>query len=91
MRTCNAQADARRARALAPELAQAHLALSFMSDNTLNFPQADAAYARALKLAPGINLDPNFKPAYGPRAGLRQAGTSCGRPGQVDGADGIGR
>jgi TolB-like protein/Flp pilus assembly protein TadD len=48
-----AQADARQALALAPDLAQAHLALAFFSYNTLNFTQASEAYERALALAPG--------------------------------------
>jgi tetratricopeptide (TPR) repeat protein len=48
-----ATADARRALALAPDLAQAHLALAFVSDNTLNFTQANDEYQRALALAPG--------------------------------------
>ena len=48
-----AQADARQALALAPDLAQAHLALAYVSDNTLDFKQASEAYERALALAPG--------------------------------------
>src|SRR5256885_9919978 len=44
-----AQADARQALALAPDLAQAHLALAFVADNTLDFTQASAAYERALE------------------------------------------
>jgi TolB-like protein/Flp pilus assembly protein TadD len=48
-----AQADARQALALAPDLAQAHLALAFVSDNTLDFTQANYEYERALALAPG--------------------------------------
>ena len=48
-----ALADARQALALAPDLAQAHLALAEVSENTLNFTQANEAYERALGLAPG--------------------------------------
>ena len=48
-----AQADARQALTLAPDLAQAHLALAFVSDGTLDFTQASEAYERALALAPG--------------------------------------
>jgi TolB-like protein/tetratricopeptide (TPR) repeat protein len=48
-----AQADARQALALAPDLAQAHLASAFVSDNTLDFTPASEAYERALALAPG--------------------------------------
>ena len=47
------QADARQALALAPDLAQAHLALAYVLDNTLDFTQASAAYERARALAPG--------------------------------------
>ena len=48
-----AQADARQALILAPDLAQAHVALAFVSENTLDFTQANEEYERALALAPG--------------------------------------
>ena len=48
-----AQADARQALILAPDLAQAHLALADVSESTLDFTQASEAYERALALAPG--------------------------------------
>ncbi len=49
-----AQADARQALALAPDLAQAHLALAEVSEfGNLDFTQANEAYERALALAPG--------------------------------------
>jgi TolB-like protein/Flp pilus assembly protein TadD len=48
-----AQADARQALALAPDLAPAQLALAYVADNTLDFTQASEAYERALALAPG--------------------------------------
>ncbi len=49
-----AQADARQALALAPDLAEAHLALASVLDGgDLDFKQAGAAYARAVALAPG--------------------------------------
>jgi TolB-like protein/tetratricopeptide (TPR) repeat protein len=48
-----AQADARQALALAPDLAQAHVALASVLENTLDFTQANAEYERALALAPG--------------------------------------
>jgi TolB-like protein/Flp pilus assembly protein TadD len=49
-----AQADARQALALAPDLAEAHLALAFASETgTLDFTQASKEYERALALAPG--------------------------------------
>ena len=49
-----AQADARQALALAPDLAQAHVALADVSEiGTLDFTQASEEYDRALALAPG--------------------------------------
>ncbi|HEY6619793.1 MAG TPA: TIR domain-containing protein [Steroidobacteraceae bacterium] len=49
-----AQADARQALALAPELAYAHLALALVSENgILDFTQASESYERARALAPG--------------------------------------
>jgi TolB-like protein len=49
-----AQADARQALALAPDLAQAHLAAAYISELvTLDFTQASNAFQRALALAPG--------------------------------------
>ena len=49
-----AQADARQALELAPDLAQAHLALALVAENgTLDFTQANDEYERALALAPG--------------------------------------
>jgi len=48
-----AQADARQALALAPELAQAHLALAVVSSSSLDFTQASEEYQRALALGPG--------------------------------------
>jgi len=48
-----AQADARQAIGLAPDLAEAHLASGFVSEYALDFTQATDAYQRALALAPG--------------------------------------
>jgi TolB-like protein len=48
-----AQADARQAIALAPELAEGHLALARCLDGTLNFAPATEEYERAVALAPG--------------------------------------
>jgi TolB-like protein/tetratricopeptide (TPR) repeat protein len=48
-----ADADARQALELAPGLAQAHLALAYVLDNTLHLTQANDEYERALALAPG--------------------------------------
>jgi tetratricopeptide (TPR) repeat protein len=49
-----ARADARQALALAPDLAQTHLASALVSElGDLDFTQASEAYERALALAPG--------------------------------------
>ncbi|MBV8308238.1 MAG: TIR domain-containing protein [Gammaproteobacteria bacterium] len=48
-----AQADAHRAIALTPELAEAHLALATLFEASLDFAQEAKAFERALALAPG--------------------------------------
>ena len=48
-----AQADARKAIALALDLAEGHLALASFYENTLEFTRASEEYERALALAPG--------------------------------------
>jgi TolB-like protein len=48
-----AQADAHQALALAPDLAQAHLAFAVASEYGMNLTQASEAYDHALALAPG--------------------------------------
>jgi TolB-like protein/tetratricopeptide (TPR) repeat protein len=48
-----AKADARQALALAPDLAQAHLALAYVLEINLDFTEASEGYERALALAPG--------------------------------------
>jgi TolB-like protein/Flp pilus assembly protein TadD len=49
-----AETDARRAIELAPELAEAHLALAFVSEQgTLDFSEAREQHQRAVELAPG--------------------------------------
>jgi TolB-like protein len=48
-----AEADARQALALAPELAQAHQALGFVFERRLEFASASQEYERAVELAPG--------------------------------------
>ena len=49
-----AESDARRALALAPEQAQAHVALAFVFEaGTLDFARASEEYERAVALAPG--------------------------------------
>jgi serine/threonine-protein kinase len=49
----NAEADARRAIALAPDLAEGYMALAHLLDARLDFAQASEAYERAVSLAPG--------------------------------------
>jgi len=50
----NSQTDARQALALAPELAEGHLAMGrFLDSGPLDFAQAGKAYEQALALAPG--------------------------------------
>jgi len=48
-----AQADARNAIALAPDLAEGHLALALLSQESLDFRGAAGEYERAVALAPG--------------------------------------
>jgi TolB-like protein len=48
-----ALSDARKAIALAPDLAESHLALAFFFDASLGFAQANEEYKRAAMLAPG--------------------------------------
>src|SRR5581483_6720277 len=49
----SAQADARTAILLAPDLAEGHLALATLLEGTLEFRGANQEYRRALALAPG--------------------------------------
>jgi len=49
----SAQADARKAILLAPDLAEGHLALATLLEGTLEFRGANQEYRRALELAPG--------------------------------------
>jgi TolB-like protein len=64
-----AQADARQALGIAPDLAQAHLALALILDSTLDFRQANDEYERALALAPGnaqvLRLSGQFAATWG--------------------------
>jgi TolB-like protein/Tfp pilus assembly protein PilF len=67
-----AQGDAREALALAPDLAEAHIALGSVWEDTLDFTQANDEYERALALAPG-SADV-----------LRRSGTFAAYMGHVD-------
>jgi TolB-like protein/Tfp pilus assembly protein PilF len=48
-----AQADARQAIALAPQLGEGHLALASALENLLDFPRASEEYEQAMALSPG--------------------------------------
>ena len=79
-----AQADARQALALAPDLAQAHLASANVSElGALDFTRASEAYERALALAPGnaevLREAATLQPSWGTsmRASRPPAAPSC--------------
>ena len=74
-----AQADARQALSLAPDLAQAHLALAYVLDNTLDFRQASEAYRRALAIAPGNAEVLRVSGVFAARMGHFDAGVAAGR------------
>ena len=75
-----AQADAREALALAPDLAQAHLALASVSENaTLDFTQASNEYERALVLAPGNAQVLRSSGVFAARMGHFDAGVAAAR------------
>lgn len=64
-----AEADARHAIALAPELAQAHAALAYVFEGRLDFEAASQEYERARALAPGtarvLQVSGNFAAQMG--------------------------
>ena len=74
-----AEADARQALKLAPDLAHGHLALAFVSANTLNLTQASDAYERALALAPGNAEVLRISGAFTARMGRFDAGVAAAR------------
>jgi tetratricopeptide (TPR) repeat protein/predicted aspartyl protease len=74
-----AQADARQALALAPDLAEAHLALGYVSEKTFDFTQASEAYERALALAPGNAQVLRFSGLFAAYMGHFDAGLSAAR------------
>jgi TolB-like protein/Tfp pilus assembly protein PilF len=74
-----AQADARQALALAPDLAQAYLASAVVSESTLNFTPASAAYERALALAPGNALVLRLSGYFAAQMGRFDAGVAATR------------
>ncbi len=75
-----AQADARQALTLAPDLPQAHLALADVSElGTLDFTQASEAYERALALAPGNAEVLRRSGAFAARMGHFDAGVAATR------------
>jgi len=75
-----AQADARQALALAPDLAQAHLALAFVLElGNLDFTKASEAYERALALAPGNALVLRYSGGFAAFMGHFDAGVAAAR------------
>jgi tetratricopeptide (TPR) repeat protein len=74
-----AQADAREALVLAPDLAQAHVALADVSENTLDFTQASEAYERSLALAPGNAEVLRVSGVFAARMGQFDAGVAAAR------------
>ena len=74
-----AQADARQALTLAPDLAQAHLALAFASEGTLDFTQASEAYERALALAPGNAEVLRYSGLFAANTGHFEVGVAAAR------------
>ena len=79
-----AQADARQALALAPDLGPAHLALAEVSEaGTLDFTRASEAYDRALALAPGDAQVLRISGQFAALMGHFDAGISAARRGVV--------
>ncbi|HEV2442875.1 MAG TPA: TIR domain-containing protein [Steroidobacteraceae bacterium] len=74
-----AEADARRAITLAPELAEAHRALAFVSAAVFHFAQANAEFARALALAPGNAEILGMSAGFTAYMGHFDAGIAAGR------------
>jgi TolB-like protein/Flp pilus assembly protein TadD len=75
-----AQADARQALALAPDLAQAHLALAFVLEpGNLDFTGANDEYERAMALAPGNAQVLRFSGLFAASMGHFDAGLAAAR------------
>ena len=74
-----AQADARQALVLAPDLAQAHLASAFVSEDTLDFTEANDEYKRALAHAPGNAEVLRISGTFAARMGHFDAGLAAAR------------
>lgn len=76
----SAEADARRALALAPDLAEAHLALELYFENgALDFEHADKEYERALALTPGSARVLDGYSTFAVRIGRTDAGIAAAR------------
>jgi TolB-like protein len=75
-----AQADARQALMLAPDLVQGHLALAFVAENgTLDFTRANDEYERALALAPGNTQVLRYSGLFAASMGHFDAGIASAR------------
>ena len=75
----DAQADARQALRIAPDLAQAYLALGSVAEDTLNFTQASDSYQRALVLAPGNAQVLRISGGFSASVGYFDAGVAATR------------
>jgi TolB-like protein/Flp pilus assembly protein TadD len=72
--------DARRAVDLAPKLAEAHLALAFVSEvGTLDFSLANEEYERAVSLAPGNAMALSNSARFAAEMGNFEAGIAAAR------------
>src|SRR5581483_6759388 len=74
-----ARSDALEAIALAPELADGHLALAIYFENTLDFARANAESERALALAPGNARVQRYYGILAVRMGRTAAGIAAAR------------
>jgi TolB-like protein/Flp pilus assembly protein TadD len=74
-----AQSDAHKAVALAPELAEGHLALAVTLEAALDFPRASEEYERALALAPGNEWVLQYYGAFATSMGHLDAGLAAAR------------
>jgi len=79
-----AQADARKAIALAPDLADGHLALAlYFQNGALDYTRANGEFERALALAPGDAQVLRYYGTFAVRMGRIEAGVAAARRGVV--------
>jgi serine/threonine-protein kinase len=75
----NEQLDARRAIAMAPDLAEAHSAMAFFFERSLDFTQAMQEYERAMALAPGNAQILRLYGGFGVNMGRTDVGLAAAR------------